>query len=190
MKTILRYAYNQMRRRQIQSFGLVIGLTLALTACFNEPNFSDTPAIRFLSVDPYNVTTTTGVGAGRRDSVVTNIHFQDGNGDLGEATNDTAYIRSRYGTQTWGNYQIRTFQYVNKQFVEIQLPENNKLFFPRLTREGAKGPIEGELQFSQIYFYGTRYKLIPVKYRIKIRDRAFNESNEIETDTLSVPFPN
>lgn len=190
MKKGIRYVYNRMRRRQIQSYWLVAGLALALAACFNEPNFSDTPSISFKGVFPYPGATTTGVGAGRRDSVVVTIGFQDGNGDLGEATTDTAYIRSRYGSQTWGNYQIRTFQYVNKQFVEIKLNENNKLFFPRLTRDGTKGPIEGTLDFSQIYFYGNRFRMIPVKYRIKIRDRAFNESNEIETDTLSVPFPN
>ena len=125
-----------------------------------------------------------------RDSLVITIGFKDGDGNLGNNIpidySDSARYKQAGG---WGNYKIRTFRFENNQYKELPTGETNTLFFPQLSREGKRGPIEGDLELEQIYLYSTKYKNYPVKFRIQIRDRALNLSNEIETDTITVPFP-
>ena len=179
-----------MRRQQIQPYLFVLGLGLVLSSCFNEPNYSDTPVIEFKGIDRYTKAAGSGVGQSKRDSVVITIGFKDGTGDLGNSLPlskaDSTLYRSNGG---WGNYEIKTFRFINKQYVELVQAINTTLIFPDLTKDKPKGAIEGLLEFNQIFQYGLSYKLYPTKFRIKIRDRALHESNVIETDTISVPFP-
>ncbi len=65
---------------------------------------------------------------------------------------------------------------------------NNFLVLPDLTKGKPKGAIEGTLDFAQLFQYGNTVKLFPTKFRIRIRDRALNVSNIIETDTLTLPY--
>lgn len=179
-----------MRRKQIQPYVLTIGMALLMMGCFNEPNYSNTPAIDFRSIFPYEVAAGSGVGQSRRDSIVITVGFKDGDGDLGislpVSRTDSALYASNGG---WGNYRIRTFRLVRGQYQEVIIPVNTTLYFPDLAQNKPKGPIEGTLDFSTIFQYGTSYQLYPVKFQIQIRDRALNVSNTIETDTISVPFP-
>lgn len=183
-----------MQRQLIHSVLLLAGVLLTVSACINEPNYSKTPAITYKQVQPpITLPAGTGVGQGKRDSVVITIGFQDGDGDLGEDTGDTNRIKALFAKETWGNYELRTFQYVNGKYTELILAANQKLFFPRLTKDGQKGSIEGTLDFSQKFFYQTGqsgYKIVPLKFQIRIRDRALNISNTIETDTVRVPVSN
>ena len=182
-----------MQRQLIHSFLLLAGILVTVSACITEPNYSKTPAISFKSLVKYTLAAGTGVGQTRRDSVVTTISFQDGDGDMGEDVNDTTRIKQLFTNETWGNYELKTFQFSNGKFTELILPANGKLYYPRLTKDGQKGSIEGTLDFSQKFFYQTGtsgYKMVPVKFQIRVRDRAFNVSNTIETDTIQVPISN
>jgi hypothetical protein len=178
-----------MRRQQIQPYFLMLGLCLTLASCFNEPNYSDTPEISFREIYPYALEAGKGVGKAKRDSVVISINFKDGDGNLGNdapiAKGDSARYASNGG---WGNYKIRTFRLVNGKYEEVVLDVNNFLFFPDLTKGKPKGAIEGKLDFSTTFQYGTTFRKYPVKFKVTIRDRNLNTSNEIETDTLSLPF--
>ncbi|UFH54238.1 hypothetical protein [Spirosoma sp. KNUC1025] len=170
-------------------YGLVFGLSLAASGCFTEPKFSDTPQISFKGISRYPLEAGTGVGQQKRDSLIITIGFTDGNGDLGNDLPIASDEKERY-TQAggWGNYRIRAFRLENNQYKELATGENTSLYFPRLSREGKKGAIEGDLELEQVYQYGDTYKIYPTKFRIQIRDRALNISNEIETDTISVPY--
>ena len=178
-----------MRRQQIQPYLFVIGIAFALSSCFNEPNYSNVPDIKFKGIFRYPLAAGAGVGKTKRDSVVTTVSFTDGNGDLGNAfplsNADTTLYKSNGG---WGNYEIKIFRLENKEYKEVILPIANFLVFPDLTKGKPKGAIEGTLDFTQIFFYGTTVKLFPTKFRIRIRDRALNVSNVIETDTLTLPY--
>lgn len=165
-----------------------MGLALLVSACFNEPNYSNTPAITFRSVSKYTLAAGTGVGQSQRDSVVVSLGFTDGNGDLGEDTSDTTRINQIFGKESWGNYEIKTFQLVDGKYSELTLDVLSKLFFMRLTKDNQRGPIDGSLDFNQKFFYQRGYKMVPVKFQIRIRDRDLNVSNTIETDTISVPL--
>lgn len=180
-----------MQRLQIHSILILLGVTLALSACFNEPDYSNTPQIEVKPIFKYpNLPAGAGVGRGRRDSVVITIGFKDGDGNLGNdipvAKADSARYASNGG---WGNYKIITSRLVNGRYEDLTIPVNKTLYFPDLTKNKAKGAIEGTLDFNSTFQYGNRYQLYPVKFKIQIRDRDLNESNIVETDTVWVPFP-
>lgn len=181
--------YNSMRRQLIQPYFIVIGLALALSSCFTEPNYSDTPAIDFKGIARYTIEAGKGVGKGKRDSVVITIGFKDGDGNIGNSIPLPKADSARYATNGgWGSYRIRTFRLVNKKYEEVPLAVNTTLYIPDLTKGKPKGAIEGSLDFNQIFQYGTSFQLFPTKFQIEIRDRSLNVSNTVETDTISVPF--
>jgi hypothetical protein len=159
-----------------------------MAACFNEPNYSDVPAIQLLG-PPVKQYKPAGekVGQSPRDSIITTIRYQDGTGDIGEDPRDTARIRKVFGKETWGNYEITTFQFVDGKFTALPASDNGKVYFPGPPRL-QKGAVEGTIDFSQVFPYQRPYKLVPVKFQIRIRDRALNVSNVLETDTITVPL--
>lgn len=185
-----------MYRQLIQPVLFLFGLTLVLSACAPEPDFSDTPQIEFLGIDQTDrLPPQAGVvGASARDSIVITLGFTDGDGDLGitppAPRGNKADSLAFYSTyKDWGNYQIKTLRLVgNNRYEEIRLTENNVVFFPPLSREGSRGAIEGTLDLRQIFNYSRSSKITPIKFQIKIRDRALHESNVIETDTVHVPI--
>ena len=160
-------------------------MALTLSACFNEPDYPDKPEISFLANDRYELEAGRGVGRSKRDSIVIRVNFKDGDGNLGSDTRDSVQYESNGG---WGNYRIRTFRLVSGKYEEVPLDVNRTLYFPDLTKGKPKGPIEGTLDFNTTFQYGTNFRMYPTKFRITIRDRSLNESNEIETDTLNLPF--
>lgn len=178
-----------MRRQQIHPYLIVVGIGFLLTACFNEPNYSTTPEIDFKGLFKYTIEAGKGVGKSKRDSVVITIGFKDGDGNLGNDTPVPQADIDRYtASGGWGNYEIKTLRLVNKQYVEVPLQVNQTLIFPDLTKGKPKGAIEGTLDFNQTFQYGTSYQLYPTKFQIRIRDRALNVSNVIETDTITLPY--
>ncbi len=180
-----------MQRQLIHPVILLFGLTLLLSSCWNEPDFDDTPKISFSGLNIFRkLPARVGVGGGERDSVIIALDFTDGNGDLGVNSPRNKADSAAYNAmfKEWGNYQIKVFKLVNNKYEELNLPENRQLVFPRLTKEGTKGAIEGKLEFRQIFYYSRTAKITPVKFQIKIRDRNLLESNMIETDTVHVPL--
>lgn len=178
-----------MQRQLIQPYLLVLALALTMTACFTEPNYSNVPEIAFERIDRYTIEAGRGVGRSKRDSLVLNIRFKDGDGNLGDniplARPDSLKYASNGG---WGNYRIRTFRLINRQYEELPVAVNNTLFFPDLTKGKPSGAIEGDLWFDQIFQYGTSFQIYPTKFQIQIRDRDLNVSNVIETDTVWLPY--
>ncbi|QMW00491.1 hypothetical protein [Spirosoma foliorum] len=177
-----------MRRQQIQTYLFVFGIVLTVSACFTEPNYSNTPAIDFKGLFKYSIAASSGVGQAKRDSIVITIGFKDGDGNLGVDNPSTATITSYTSNGGWGNYEIRTFRFINKQYVEYTQTDLTSLFFPDLTKNKPKGPIEGTLDFNQTFTYGTSNVFYPTKFQIRIRDRDLNVSNVIETDTITLPY--
>jgi hypothetical protein len=159
-------------------------LTISTMGCFEPPDYSSTPEISFNSIVKFTIDDPFSGPNARRDSVVVTVDFKDGDGDLGETTSG----RNNPRYSEWGNYELKTFRLDpdTKSFVELEQAANRTLFFPVLKPDMKRGPIEGKLDFSPSFFYNNRSRLTVVKYRIRLRDRAFNVSNTIETDTLSV----
>ncbi|GAB3780573.1 hypothetical protein GCM10028818_33020 [Spirosoma horti] len=164
---------------------LLIGLLGLLLACSkNEPTENPTPVITAKAIQ--KTTLQASAGQAKRDSVIVTISFSDGDGDLGENTQDSTRLKTVFGNQPWGNYQIRTFQLVNNTFEEINIPGNNKLFVN--LGSGPARPQVGTIDYKQVFPYTGAYKLRPVKFQLRMRDRNLNESNVVETDTVSLPI--
>lgn len=176
-----------MPKRFIHYSLFFLGIAAVLTACLDKPDFSFTPEISNASVVSYP--TTEGFSGARADSLVISFKYRDGDGDLGisaEERSDTVLLNTRY--RDWGNYELRAFRYDKGQFIEVDFPTNRKLFFPRLYKSEKAGPIEGTLNFSQNFTYFRGYRMTPLKFSIRIRDRALRTSNVIESDTISLPL--
>lgn len=163
---------------------LFLGL-FGLVACVDIPDFDDTPRIEFNSITKETGEETTPLGTQIVDKVTVTIDFEDGDGDLGitnAQSEDPIYTNSG-----WGNYQLLTYvMQPDGSFEEIDLVEDRIMFFPVLKPDGVAGPIKGKLDLHQTRYHTNFSKPTVVKYRVKIRDRAMNVSNEIETDTISV----
>jgi len=167
-------------------FFLVTGVGLALTGCLDTPKFDDTPSIRFNSVD--TLTIFDNFSKTNADSIVITVDFEDGDGDLGISPaerSDTTKLNTLY--KEWGNYEITVLERKSDGTFQVRpVSVFEKLFFDTLKRDGKPGPIKGKLDFRQT-LPATRFaKRTTVKFRIRIRDRAFNVSNTVETDPISV----
>ncbi len=167
-------------------FLLVIGGSLSLTGCLDTPKFDNTPSIRFNSVD--TLTIFDSFSKTKADSIVITIDFEDGDGDLGISPtdrSDTTKLNTLY--KQWGNYEITVLEKKKDGTFQVRpVSVFEKLFFDTLKRDGKAGPIKGKLDFRQTLPASRFAKLTTVKFRIRIRDRAFNVSNSVETDTISV----
>ncbi|GAB4039448.1 hypothetical protein [Spirosoma gilvum] len=173
----------------VLSGGISLLVSFIIVSCFQVPTYSKVPQIQFKGFSRYTLQPGSGVGQSKRDSLVITLSFTDGDGDLGNTLPIISSELDRYQQAGgWGNYMIRTFRLENKQYVEQNLVNNNLLIFPRLSQEGKTGPIEGTLDLNQLYPCGSRFTIYPTKYRIQIRDHALNISNEIETDTIHLPY--
>lgn len=150
-----------------------------LSCSKNESAPDSPPVIQFNSITK----TTRSNGTTMRDSVVITITYKDQDGNLGES--DTSRIRQVFANQPWSNYRLETLQFINGAFSPLPGASTPKQFFASLSSQNK--PAEGMLSFSQTYPYTSGYRLVPLKFRVQIRDRNLNESNVIETDTVRLP---
>jgi len=173
------------------TFLAVPALLLLLASCLKEPDFSDVPSISFGGFDHRILTSPDRLGNRvPRDSVVVLVDFRDGDGDLG-ITTEEFQGKGEPRLKGVNNYIVSVLRKTRTGFVEVfpQVPFNS--FYPPLKPDGRRGPIEGTLRFSQIFFSDpTKPKQVrdTLRFKIKILDRALNQSNVIETDTIIV-FP-
>lgn len=150
------------------------------------PTYPSTPRIKFENIEKYRKTESfTGA---KIDSIVISIHFEDGNGDLGNLKDDT--------TQ---NYFIDFMRKKNDVYTELDFLDLGKTF-PRLApNDEYIGPLEGSLSLNTKILHQTDINsgigtpnpnLLDygdtVRFDIRIRDRSGNMSNKISTDELII----
>jgi len=178
--------------KRFTSFVLPLCPLLMLIGCIDPPDFSSVPAISPLPFQHSILNSQDRLGNRVvRDSVVFQIAFQDGDGDLG-ITADEFAGKGDPRLKGLNNYNVRVlrkFGSGRNDYREVFPQVSYSSFFPPLKPDGKRGPIEGTLRFSQTFYdiANTRRK-DTLKFQIKILDRALNESNTIETDTVIV-FP-
>lgn len=156
----------------------VFSVMALMTACYKEISFDIEPYIEFsdlrkeIRLDQFS--------GSKKDSVILTIKFQDGDGDLGlnEEEKKAAVEKQNF------NYIIRIFRQKNGVFKEVPQEVPYSGFFPRLKSDNKKGPIEGKLDYSLVYFQDFTPKKDSLKYQITIKDRAGNISNTIESKVI------
>ena len=172
--------------RNFFDIGIFLAIGLTLDGCVDTPDFDNTPSIRFNDVQPYTIYDS--FSKTNADSIVITIDFEDGDGDLGISVDDrrdTTKLNTIYSQ--WGNYEITVLEKQKDGTFKVRpVSVFDKLFFDILKPDGKPGPIKGKLDLRQTFPTSRFAKLTTVKFRVRIRDRAFNVSNTVETDTLSV----
>jgi hypothetical protein len=149
-----------------------------VTGCYKEVSFDVKPSIEFkdlrkeIRLDQFS--------GSKKDSVILTIKFQDGDGDLGLNEEE----KKAAVTQQDFNYIVRIFRKKKGVFQEVVPDVTYSGFFPRLKVDNKKGPIEGSLDYSFVYFQDFTPKKDSLKYQVTIKDRSGNVSNTIETKVV------
>jgi len=176
---------------------LFILLAVASASCVDIPDFDDTPWIEYNGISQETrVDTINGAPQGETELVTITVDFTDGDGDLGATTaeiQDTLVFTKQYkNVPNWNleaNYELVTMiKQKNGSWSEQILDGDKFKWFPRLKLDGKAGPIKGKLDLNT-RFRKTR-STIPttVKFKVRIMDRAFRASRQVETDTIVVPL--
>jgi hypothetical protein len=160
--------------RKATFFYFLVGFVVS--ACYKEPNFALAPLIEFNSISKaIRLDQFTGA---KKDSIVLQINYKDGDGDLGYNADEVGSVVPR----TDYNYILKTFRKKNGIYTAFSPQENLSGFFPRLKNDEKKAPIEGKLGYRiQIETAFWPYKKDTVKFSITIKDRASNLSNTVES---------
>jgi hypothetical protein len=155
--------------------------TCTFIACRKIPKFSETPNISFqyISATPYynadQPIAGQQPGEPTADSVMIGIHIEDGNGDIGQEPKNR--------TDENINYFVDLYRKTNGTFQPVVL---NGLSYnghtPLLNPTSTPGPIEADMFYKIIFTYSFgQAQNDTVKFVIKLKDRAGNMSNSVET---------
>ncbi len=161
--------------KRIVKYFTIIYIVFLFAGCKKELKYSKIPHIEFDSfkiIRDQQDSLSTVVG----DNITINIKFQDGDGDIGLGINDI--VPSEY------DYILNVFAKRNGVFVSLFFDSGH---IPKLTTDNVVGPIDGIL--SRMIFIEHNSPILPndtVRFDVKIKDRAKNESNSITTPSIIV----
>jgi hypothetical protein len=151
----------------------LISVTSLLSGCYKEPTFDFKPNIEFSDIRKEIILE--AFSGAKTDSVIVDIKFQDGDGDLGQNEIDKAKAAGNF------NYIVKIFEKKKGVYIEKIQTEPYSGVFPRLKTSGKAGPIEGVLNYSMNFQQPFIPRNDTLKFQIYIKDRAGNSSNTIET---------
>jgi hypothetical protein len=161
----------------IKRMGFVLLLVGALGACFKKKQFSDVPAIQFIAFQKLT------------DSAKIVLSFQDGDGDIGLAADQT---NAPYDIASKYHYNLYMVYY-EKDDIQGWIPgtdlNGDSIVFrnrilPIYTGK-AKG-LEGNIiaTVEPLYYNPFSTQNDTIKYKIQLIDRALHESAWIETPEI------
>ncbi|HSZ71625.1 MAG TPA: hypothetical protein VK750_03045 [Cytophagaceae bacterium] len=170
---------------RILFLALLVSLGAFNTACRKVPKFSDVPNIQYKNIRKqtfYNAAQSSPTDSLFADSVIIGLHFEDGNGDLGYQDSDLSSAPVDFFVdvyrQTNGIFSPAIFQ-------DSTLTYNGHI--PLLAPVSSPGPIEGDLFYAMTFNYSTsQLHNDTLKFVVKLKDRAGNMSNSIETDPVII----
>ena len=133
-------------------------LSLSIFGCKKDEKYSEIPEIEFVSLTPNSTTEFS-------QNIVLKLTYKDGDGDIGHEDPDVYALFVK----------------------DSRLPKADEYHVKPLTPPEQTLQIEGELtvRLSSIFVLGSD-STESTKYRVKLRDRAGNWSNEIETSSIQV----
>ncbi|MCU0428881.1 MAG: hypothetical protein MUF42_02830 [Cytophagaceae bacterium] len=158
---------------------ITIGCLLFLISCNKKPDYPNAPTLEFneertfIVRDQYNDLSLTF-----NDSIVFAFNFTDGDGDLGLDETDRT-------DNTNINFMME--QFIKKNGVwspslDVNLnPLVYKEQFQLLSPKEVKGPLDGILLNAKVFSHSQYGPNDTLKFVAKIKDRAGNFSNTVET---------
>ncbi len=160
-------------------FSVLFILAVCITvSCRKVPKFSETPSIEFL-----NITKGTYFDEdiqASADSVTIGIRIKDGNGDIGQEPLNR--------TDENINYFIDVYRRTHGTYLPVILTGvTYNGHTPLLSPISTPGPIEGEIYYKINFTYSfSQVQNDTLKFVVKIKDRAGNMSNSIDTDPVII----
>lgn len=189
--------------RTFYAAALVLLSGLGIASCITPPSYPETPEISFKSISQEQRINDLGAPFNNVSIVVS---YKDGDGDLGLRANDTLPPFNTYtrvnkqkifnpdGYNYMCQMQVRQAGNVFRDVAATTDPAGLNGRFPRLTPDAQgdrKLPLEGDMTLDLPITVGLNPDLQPgavVRFRVLIKDRALNESNEILTDPITLPL--
>jgi hypothetical protein len=160
--------------REFDRFGVyILGLCLVLTwmACAQSPDFPDEPTLTFDRLSKPSFTKQEG-----RDTMFLFVKFTDGNGDFGSST--TSNETNLFITDSRSNF--------TEEYKAPFIPAQG-------TKNGVSGTIKILLKSPCcIYPNAAPCEVVPevptnsLSYKIRIKDRSGNVSNEVTTPLIEL----
>lgn len=171
--------------RQIKISSLFGAMAFILYGCPEPPSYPVEPVIEFK--DFYVDASDPNVG-------YLSINFTDGDGDIGltETQTDPPYDTSSYYHY---NMYAEYYEYygATDEWKPTLINGNDTLTFtfrvPDITPEGQSKALKGSIQVQLNFYRDPNSTNDSIKYRIKLIDRALNESAWIETPVIYKGIP-
>lgn len=168
-----------MRRQSAILVLLITFCSLIMQSCIDAPSFESVPELSnprvLLSSNPIS-------GAlGAQDTVKLLFDFTDGDGDIG-------YDNNQDTTQVIPAHVFLTLQEFDSTFTTFTLPV--------VPQNGGVPDISGTVTLTVLTSTGTYFgacssnpQVNTITYSVYIKDRADNESNEINFETIQLDCP-
>ena len=172
-------------------------LGLSVPGCISPPDYPDTPEIEFRSITIQPIVNRFGPF----DSVFVTLSYRDGDGNLGldQDNVDPPFNPTLPDgvtiNPTYNNYFCQTqIRQTDGSFVDFTpngVGYNFNGRYPNLTPESQgdrNAPLRGEIYYG--FTIPPNSALPPgtaIRFKINILDRALNRSNEVFTETVTIP---
>jgi len=160
---------------------LCLGLSILLSSCRKNEQFSNTPRLEWRSAEIVDDPSTN-----RREILLT-VYFTDGDGDIGRDDPDNL---DPCDEESY-DLKIKYYEKVAGSLVEV-LPDGNCLFFhniiPNLTPEGQNKVLEGDIITTFSYLaYPENAGVDSVQFEFLLLDRKGNASNVLSSPLVFIP---
>lgn len=174
-----------MRYRKIYLLSLGLLLLVQIPMSCSKPEFAKEPQISFKSIEVLE-----GELENERDTLLITISFTDGDGDLGysqqeiqaDLTRDLRDVELEYYER---QEDERKFKKVITN-IQDESDYSSSYILPELNERKGKTTIKGELEIKKAVWYKINESFKEVKCKVRIRDRANNLSNQVETDAVII----
>lgn len=153
---------------------LFIGSALVFFSCANSPDYSDTPALEFVSLSKMTMVQ----GISNSDTILLTVSFTDGDGDIGfgeETVGPNIVITDKRTGLTYDNYRI-----------------------PTIPEQGANNGVNGEIRMVLLNtccifpdnippcMTPEEYPTNELDLTMHLIDRAEHKSNELVIPTINL----
>lgn len=157
----------------------LLAVSLLVITCVKPPDYPDEPVITEITVNQNTISQASNNGP--IDTLIISVAFTDGDGDLSDDETDPniELIDSRDSTVT--PYRIPA---INEQGTENGIRGEIKILIPNKTG-GSKG-ICCIFPDRRICDVDSRYPTNVYRYSVRIKDRAGNWSNAMETEDITI----
>jgi hypothetical protein len=161
---------------------------VGVASCISPPNYPETPEIEFKALKQQFIDNARGT----RDSLVINVSYKDGDGDLG-LNPEEEIANSPQNLRNYTYFCVLQIRNANNEFVDdpftTTLPGLSGRFKRLAPAEQGdkKAPIEGNIEYGLALYRLQVPSLQPgatMRFRIKIQDRALQQSNEVFTNSF------